>query len=178
MIDQTQTSPAIELAKQGTLADIFDTIVPVTEQDAQFVHFNDNSRYQLEPALSAYDKIQFSSLEQALALVALINFKYPGSQLTVVDNAIAFAYPGFRKLQYGNAGGLSDPRVYKVIGTISVDGVDSPTEFNVGYNINVKRILQGGINLWTAKLGYPEGNSTLVVVNEMGLDQPEWVGQK
>lgn len=173
------TSSAIEEASKGIVPlEIFSSIMPVMLSDARFVAFSadQNPQYTVQPNLSYVDQLQFSTKEQALAIVALIEQKYPGSTLQIFDNVDFFSYPGFRKLQYFNAGDLRDPRVYKVNGSINLPEGLTVTEFNVGWLINVKRILNGGSSAMETGPGWPEGNTVLRAMNSMGLAQPIWVG--
>jgi hypothetical protein len=171
------STPAIEQAKRGILPlDILTTIMPVN--DARFVKFSDDQSIPVEPDLSYVDTLQFSTLEQVQSICALIINKYPNSVLHIVDNAGFFLFPGYRKLVYdpSNTGAMHDQRVYKVVGVIDLPEGLTPTEFNVGWLINVKRILNGGSSAMETGPGWPEGITALRAMNAMGLAQPIWVG--
>jgi hypothetical protein len=172
------SSTSIALALKGIVAPPLDAIINVTNSDAFFVPDGAQSNFPVQPLTSWSDRLQFATLEQAICIKALIEFQYPGSKLTIEDDDDFFTAPGARRLQYaaGNTGGLFDVRVYKITGTIALKEGQTPTEFNVGYNLNFKRNLQGGSTAMETGPGWPEGNSVLRAINEMGLAQPIWVG--
>ena len=174
----TGLTDCILKAKQGIIGDCFKNIVPVTPADAKYTSYDGvKIQYVVDPTIPYPTQLEFSTFEQAQALQSLIEFYYPGSNLTIDDYAGNFSFYPFRRLVYLNDGGLLAPRLYRITGTINLDGdTPTPTQFSVGWVINVKRILQGGLNPWTQQAGYPDGNSKLVTVNEMGLAQPEWTG--
>lgn len=172
----TGLTDCIVKAKQGIIGDCFKTIVPVTPADAKYTGYDGTKlQYVVDPTIPYPTQLEFSTFEQAQALQSLIEFYYHESNLTIDDYSGNFSFYPFRKLVYLNDGGLMAPRLYRVTGTIKLDGTDTPTQFSVGWVINVKRIIQNGYNPWT-QADYPAGNIKLVVVNEMGLAQPEWTG--
>jgi len=154
-----------------TLPTIFDVIIPVTPSDARFVAWNEDQGFQVSPGIDYFTQLQFSTPEQANAIKTFIESAYPGSDLKVVDNRSFFDFPGLRKLQYMTNYG---PKVLKITGTIMLKEAPTPTEFNVGWFINVKRILSHGDPQSAEAHGLRPGIETIQCVNDMGLAQPFW----
>lgn len=175
----TGLTPCIIAAMQGTIGDCLRTETYVSPGDAQWTAYDPNNPvkgYTVDPRIPYSLQLEFSTFEQAQAMQALLEKRYPGSVLKITDYAANFSYPPYRKLQYLNDGGMYAPRLYEITGTLNLPEGATQTEIHVGYLINVKGVIMGGANPWTGKLGYPDGNTELVIVNEMGLAQPEWVG--
>ncbi len=171
-------TPCILAAMNGQVGDCLRMTAPWI-REAIWVAYdpaNPMKGYTVDPVIPYSIQVEFSTFEQAQALQALLEKRYPGSTLKITDYAANFAYPPFRKLQYLNDGGLYSPRLYKITGTLNLPEGPTPTEIPIGYFINVKGVIMGGMNNYTEALGYPAGNTDIVIVGEMGLAQPEWVG--
>ncbi len=167
-------------ALKGIVGDCLKVTVPVTPADAMYVPY-DSERpvqgYIVDPTIPVATQYEFCTLEQAQAIQAILQSKLPGSDLTITDYVSSFSFPPFRKILYTNDGGLFAPRLYKLSGTLVFpEGGSQPTQFSIGWLINVKGVLFRGINMYTERMGYPVGNSDLVLVNEFGNFVPEWVG--
>lgn len=174
----TDTSPSIEMAKQGKVGPAFDFTVPVTERDAIRVPFNASEAYRknFSSAIGVVNELcYFASLEQAECMQILLGQAYPGSVLVVEDNPNNLAHPGYDRIQYTNSGKLFEPRMYKITGTLRFDGEDLPADFYVGYHVNVIRLKEGG-TFEAQALGYPFGNTLLRATNYFGTARPAWVG--
>ena len=173
-------TPCLLAALKGIVGDCLKVTATVTPADAMYMPYDPERPvlgYIVDPSIPVATQYEFSTLEQAQAIQAILQFKYPGSDLTITDYVSSFSFSPFRKIQYMNDGGLFAPRLYKIIGTLNIpDGGQAPTQFSVGWLVNVKGVLFRGINTWTERMGYPVGTSDLILVNEMGLLQPEWVG--
>ena len=175
----TGLTPCIIAAMKGLIGDCLRTETYVGDGDAQWVAYDPNNPvkgYTVDPSLPYGIKLEFATFEQAQALQALLEKRFPGSTLAITDYAGNFVYPPYRKLQYFNDGGLYAPRLYEIKGTLNIPEGVTPTEIHVGDFINRKGVVMGGMNPWTEQLGYPAGNTDIVVVVEMGMAQPEWVG--
>ena len=175
----TGLTPCIIAAMKGQVGDCLRITMPVTPADAQWVAYDPNNPvkgYTVDPRLAYALQLEFSTFEQAQAVQAVLENRYPGSTLKIVDYANNFTYAPYRKLQYLNDGGLYAPRLYSIYGTLALPDGPTPTEIKVGYFINVKGVIMGGANPYTEQLGYPAGNTDFVIVGEMGLAQPEWTG--
>ena len=171
-------TPCIDQAKAGIVGVCLDSKAPVTSKDAAFVGTVPGvAGYLVDPVLPTAISYEFVTKEQALAIIELIKFANPGSQLTLKDTGeTSFSFPPFRELRYFNDGGLTAPRIYTVVGTIKMGDVDLQTVFEPGWFLNVTRLLYKG-SYDTQELGYPFGNTKLVVVAQMGGAFPKWVGK-
>ena len=167
-------------ALKGIVGDCLRVTAAVTPFDALYVPYDPEHPfpgYIVDPSIPMPTQYEFSTLEQAQAIQAILQFKYPGSDLTITDYAANFSFAPLRKIPYKNDGGLFAPRLYKISGTLNIpDGGQVQTQFSVGWLINVKGVMFRGINPYTEKMGYPVGNSDLVLVSEFGNMTPEWVG--
>ena len=174
------STPCLLAAAKGIVGDCLRSIVPVSPADALYVVYDSEkplANYVVEPAIPAMTQMEFSTLEQALAILTILQTKYPGSDLALYDYVSNFAFPPFRKIQYFNDGGLYVPRMYKIAGTLNIPGGGQvPTQFSVGWLVNMKGVFFRGINNWVERMGYPSGNSDIILVNEFGNLVPEWVG--
>lgn len=156
-------TPCIDAARQGKLGLCLSATVPVTRADAQFVPVSPIKGYTVDPDLPYTMALEFSTKEQATAIVELVKFFYPGSDLTLIDNGTtSFSYPPFRMLKYFNQGGMYDPRYYVVQGTIQIDGSDLPTNFIPGWFLNVHRLI------------IAPKSTTVTAVVELGGAYPHW----
>lgn len=156
-------TPCIDDARTGKVGSCLNQTVPVTRADAQFVTAVTIPGYVVAPDVPYLLSLQFATQEQALAIVELIKFNYPGSTLTLVDNGVSSnSYPPYKVLKYFNAGGLYDPRIYTASGTIVVDGVAYQTNFIFGWFINVSKLI------------FLPGSTGLTAVAELGGAYPHW----
>jgi hypothetical protein len=185
MSDETATgtgtglTPCIVAAMNGIVGDCLRTPTYVSSGDARWVAYDPSrlpSGYVVDPNIQYTIQLEFSTFEQAQALQALLEKRYPGSTLAITDYVSNFIYPPFRKIQYLNDGGLYSPRLYEIKGTLNLPEGPTPTEIHVGDFINRKGVIMGGLNPYTEQLGYPAGNVDIVIVGEMGMGIPEWVG--
>jgi len=156
-------TPCIDDARQGKVGLCINATVPVTRADAQFVAVSPIPGYVVDPDVPYTTALEFSTKEQATAIIELVKFFYPGSNLTLVDNgATSFSYPPFRTLKYFNQGGMFEPRYYVVQGTIQIDGSDFQTNFIPGWFLNVSRLIMA------------PGAMKVVSVVELGGAYPHW----
>lgn len=166
-------TPCIEQAKKGEIGTCLNIRVPVTEADAKFVPVVAMPNYVVYPQLPYSLQLEFSTKEQALAIVELVKFAAPGSKLVVKDVGSGQSFPPFRELVYYNDGGLFAPRLYEISGTIPTVNGNQPTTFEPGWFINVYRLLYGGS--YTGNQ-FPFGKDRVVVMEENGGAYPKWVG--
>lgn len=169
-------TPCIEAAKTGVVGSCLDRTVRVTPGDAQFVPVTPVKGYTVDPTVPYSIALEFSTKEQAQALVELIKFVAPGSKLTINDLGSQFTFAPFRQLQYFNAGGLFDPRVYYITGTVRLADVDYQVSFEPGWFVNVTRLIYRGSNS-AGDFGFPQGADRVAVVVQFGGAQPLWVGK-
>ncbi len=169
-------TPCIDAAKKGVVASCLDIQAKVTRADAQFVAVNPIPGYSVSPDLSYSQALEFATKEQALAVIELIKFAAPGSNLVLKDVGPSQSFPPFRELRYFNDGGLFAPRLYEISGTIALATGPLPTLFEPGWLINVERLIYGG-SFETQAL-YPWGKDRLIVFQQFeGSAFPKWVGR-
>lgn len=124
---------------------VLDTITVVTQNDATWLGFPDTpSGYTVDATLGDELKLEFSSLDQLEALMELM--KQSGmniSELNVHDSIDNWNYPPIKRLIYLRKDG---PKLYSLKGNVTTkDGRQTYIDINVGFFINVKRIMQKGI---------------------------------
>lgn len=113
--------------------------------DAHYVAMSADPSYHVEPTLGYSERLEFCTRRQVNDLFDLIKSIDPSADLTITDIGEKRVLPPFRQLKYFNAGGLDDPRIYQVDGTIG----DLQTTFEPGWLINVKHIIE---TPWATKL--------------------------
>lgn len=171
-------TPCIDAAKTGKVGDCLASTVPVTIGVATMqAGSTAPAGYNSDPNVPQSIKLEFSTPEQAQALVELIKFRYPGSVLSVQDYSNQFDY-GYRRLVYQggiNLNQMFSPQVLRITGTVMVNGQSFPTTFSAGWSINVVKLIYGG-SYEMQEQGYPFGGTTLLMFFEGGSYQPVWVG--
>lgn len=168
-------TPCIQDAQNGKVGLCLTMTVKVTDADAQFVPVWPVQGYHVDPTLPYSMKLEFSTMEQSLAIASLITFRYPGSKLTITDTGTNYSFPPFRALKYFNDGSMFAPRIYTMGGTVRVQGSDFRVNFEPGWTINVIKLIYGG-SYEMQEQGYPFGSSMLILFFEQGIYQPVWVG--
>lgn len=122
---------------------ILNQITAVDNNDAAWTP-DPNSTIPVEPDLGAELKLEFSTPDAVAACMQLM--KASGiniDELVVHDSIDNWNYPGFKKLTYLREDG---PRLFSFKGKVTTrDGIETPIDVNVGFFINVKRVMQKGI---------------------------------
>lgn len=172
------TTGSLALALLGKVGPCFDERVPVTPLDARFVAWPGSSAKFVNPEVTDGDAVRkFCTLEQAQCMAELLKFAYPGSDIQIVDYPGALSWPGFRSMEYVNAGGLEDPRIYKLSGTVKLNGADGPDLPISCYPAEYIRYKIVNFGMPDAEqLGYPYGATKLVAMNYFGMARPLWTG--
>ena len=113
-----------------------------TTQDARYVAMTPPKGYVVNPLLSYRESLEFSTKRQCDDLIALIKDQAPEADLTITDVGEQRVYAPFCRLVYFNAGGLDDPRIYMIQGTVVTPQGPLTTIIDVGWFINVRRLIE------------------------------------
>jgi len=134
-------------------------VIRPTLNDARYVSMTPSANYQFSPQLPIREQLDFATMRQCTDLIAMINTQAPSAELKAVDTGENRMYPPFMQLKYFNAGGLDDPRIFEIVGTI--DGAQTIIE--VGYFIQVMLLMAN-----------PRATG-LTLTPELGGIFPHWV---
>ena len=138
-------------------------VVRPTLNDARYVPMTPAANYQFSPQLPAREQVDFCTMRQCNDLIAMIKELAPGADLKAVDTGENRVYPPYMQFKYFNAGGLDDPRIYEIVGTIPTDQGVLQTIIEAGYFIQVSLLM-----------GNPRATG-ISLVPELGGVFPHWV---
>jgi hypothetical protein len=144
------------------IPDSLNQAIRPTTQDAQYVAMSPPKGYTVNPMLPYRETLEFSTKQQCLDLIALIKDQAPDADLAIVDVGEQRVYYPFCALKYFNAGGLNDPRIYMIQGTIPTPQGTLQTIIDAGWFINVHRLIEN-----------PSATKIQMVV-ELGGVFPHW----
>jgi hypothetical protein len=144
------------------IPDSLNQAIRPTTQDARYVAMSPVRGYVVNPMLPYRETMEFSTKRQCQDLIALIKDQAPGADLAINDVGEQRIYSPYCQLKYFNAGGLDDPRIYMIQGTVTTPQGALTTIIDAGWFINVHRLMEN-----------PNATKIQMVV-ELGGVFPHW----
>lgn len=141
-------------------------VIRPTNKDAMYVPFDPNQKFPWTPQLPLREMLGFATKHQCNDLVEYLELlTFDNAQravLEIADTGLNHSYPPFCKLQYFNAGGDEDPRIYTITGTFPTPDGMLQTIIDVGSFIQIN----GLTNMPDA--------TRIQMVEKLGGVFPEW----
>jgi len=141
-------------------------VIRPTDKDAMYVAIDPGQKYPWTPQLPIREmlgfatKVQCNDLIEYLVLLTFDNALRP--DLVITDTGLNHVYAPFCRLQYFNAGGDEDPRIYTITGTFPTPDGMLQTIIDVGSFIQIN----GLTNMPDA--------TRIQMVEKLGGVFPEW----